>query len=108
MNCREAKLGSTLISIEGVMMAVFFVLASTDPLSVEGRILNKIPPYDFFRVDNQSWLVNKFDANTPKDLSDTLGIADGTCGRVLILPAFAGYFGHHNREMWSWLTSKGV
>jgi hypothetical protein len=46
------------------------------------------------------WLVAG--SRTAKDVSDLLGISDGTNGAALILEV-ASYFGRANPNIWSWI-----
>ena len=42
---------------------------------------------------------------TSRQLSENLGITNGSLGlHILVLPV-TGYDGWHNREMWEWLSS---
>jgi hypothetical protein len=41
---------------------------------------------------------------TSRQLSESLGIADGSLAqRILVLPV-TGYDGWHNRDLWEWLS----
>lgn len=50
------------------------------------------------------WLVAA-DGVTAKDVSDKLGMTDGTVGSGIVLTT-AGYFGRAPTNVWEWMTAK--
>lgn len=42
---------------------------------------------------------------TAKDVSDKLGITDGSNGSAIVLN-IAGYFGRSNPQVWEWIAAK--
>lgn len=89
-------------------MAVFAVIASSNPEQMSALIAEKIPPQDYHQIDDKSWFVSSPEGVvTPKELSDFLGISKGDAGRVIILHV-SSYYGFHNRNTWDWLSVKGV
>ena len=89
-------------------MAVFAIIASNDGAGLGLTIQRKIAPQDFHKVDDSTWLVSApQNIVTPKELSDYLEISSGSIGQVLIMHV-TSYYGFHKREIWDWLTMKGV
>lgn len=89
-------------------MPVFAIIASGDGPGLGLIIKSKVQQQDYHQVDDDTWLVSApQNIVTPKELSDFLGISSGAAGRVMILHVTT-YFGFHKRDVWDWLSIKGV
>jgi hypothetical protein len=42
---------------------------------------------------------------TSRQLSESLGIADGSLAQLILVLPVTGYDGWHNRDLWEWLSS---
>ena len=82
-------------------MANFIVI----PLSKENQLLNELIPEKFGNaclcLPNGDWLISY--AGTSKQLSDELGISDGSNGSTVIVN-FSGYWGYADNDIWEWLN----
>ncbi len=71
-------------------MTIFAIVGITDP----ARLLMALNAHFSPKV-----------AATAKDVSDRLGITDGSNGNGVVLNV-AGYFGRSNPQLWEWLAAK--
>ena len=82
-------------------MANFIVI----PLSQDKETLNNLISEKFgnacFCLPNGDWLVSY--VGTSKQLSDELGLSDGSNGSSMVVN-FSGYWGYANNEIWEWLN----
>lgn len=82
-------------------MATFIVI----PLSQGKHQLNQVIPEKMgnacFCLQNGDWLVSY--EGTSRQLSDDLGITDGTNGSGLVLN-FSGYWGRTTTDVWEWIN----
>ena len=60
-------------------------------------------PDDTYDLGNGAWLIS--DSVTAKEVSDKIGISDGTNGSAVVIEA-ASYFGRANPAIWSWIKAK--
>jgi len=83
-------------------MAIFAVIAPPDN-STLGSILEAQYANNFLRVWNNQWIIS---ANgTPKDISDKLGVSDGSAGTAMIL-LVTSYWGRANPDFWQWMSER--
>lgn len=89
-------------------MAVFAIIASNDGPGLGLKIQGTIVPQDCYQIDDNTWLVSAPDnVVTAKELSDFLDISAGSVGQVIIMHV-TSYYGYHRRDIWDWLSLKGV
>ncbi|EBX6937507.1 hypothetical protein [Morganella morganii] len=87
-------------------MPIYIAIASNNPDSFANAVSGKIEKNEYYRVDNNTWLINApHNIVTPKELCDHLGVTGGALGRVMVMIA-GSYWGFHQNEMWGWLESK--
>ena len=65
--------------------------------------LQKNYPNDHLAVGSGQWMLVA--EGTAKEISDKLGISDGTAGSGVIVST-SGYFGRAESNVWEWLTAK--
>jgi len=85
-------------------MAVFTVLSLSQvaPPILETKI-KAVYPNDHFPLGPGKWLV--VSDGIAKNVSDKLGLADGTAGIVAVF-AISGYYGFAPNSIWEWLAQK--
>jgi hypothetical protein len=83
-------------------MAVFAVLAPLDNQKI-GPAIEATFPDNFFRASNGQWFVSA--QGTAKQISDRLGISDGTNGGGIVVTV-ASYWGRTNPDLWPWLAAR--
>ena len=81
---------------------MFVILAGSDPDKVAAVIAEKYPN-DFLMVAPGQWLVAG--DGTAQEVSNNLGITDGTNGSGLVL-SFQTYFGRSKPQNWEWIADK--
>ncbi len=84
-------------------MTVFAILNASRPDKII-EALNANFPNDFLEIASNQWLVAGRGV-TAKDVSDKLGITEGTNGSAIIFTT-AGYFGRAPNNIWEWLNAK--
>lgn len=83
-------------------MAVFAVLMPVNNATLEQSIEERFKT-DALKIRPGQWLVAA--PGTAKELSDTLGVTDGSNGSAVIITA-ASYFGRANPSIWEWIRAK--
>jgi hypothetical protein len=84
-------------------MTVFAIINATDPANLE-IALKATFPENFLQVSVNEWLVAATGI-TAKDVSDKIGITDGSKGSAIVFTT-AGYYGRASNNIWEWLTAK--
>jgi hypothetical protein len=82
-------------------MAIFAIIQQPSVNTGLQEIIRKEYHNSIYEIDGgHGWLVaaNK----TAKELSDSLGITEGTTGSALVFEV-ASYFGRANPNLWTWL-----
>jgi len=59
---------------------------------------------DHFQISPREWLIAA-KGSTAKDISDKLGITDGSNGAAIIFVT-AGYYGRGANNIWEWISVK--
>jgi hypothetical protein len=83
-------------------MAIFVVMTVGDGVDLQSRIA-KLYPNDHLHLTTGQWLVAA--DMTAKELSEKLGVVDGSAGRVLVA-AISSYYGRHAANVWEWIKVK--
>lgn len=82
-------------------MANFIIV----PLSKDKPKLDVLIPKKFgnacYGLENGDWLVSY--SGTSKQLSEELGVSDGSSGNAVVLN-FVGYWGLASNDIWEWLN----
>lgn len=85
-------------------MTIYTIIAQPNPN------IGKLPaaiaakyPNDYLQLNEQAWLVAT--KSTINQLSEELGIANGTNGAAVITEV-GGYFGRANPNIWNWIKTK--
>jgi len=81
-------------------MAVFIVIPTATGQEVATSVQTKFPD-KHFKLPRGEFLVSF--AGTSKQLSDELGISDGT-GGTGVVASLSGYFGRAPTDVWEWIT----
>ena len=84
-------------------MTVFVVLNVSDPDKV-GEALKTNFGENYLQISSGEWLVAA-SGLTAKDISDKLGISEGTSGSAIIFTT-AGYWGRAPNNIWEWIGAK--
>ena len=82
---------------------VFFITSLGENNPVLEQAIVKNFPNDYLAISPNEWLVAA--SGTAKNISDTLGITDGTSGGGVVFST-SGYFGRANNQIWEWLLAK--
>jgi hypothetical protein len=83
-------------------MSIFVVFRVSNPDKMQAA-LEAAVPNDFLDAGHNEWLVSF--KGTTKDLSDKLGVSDGSNGAAIIF-GMAGYFGRAPTNIWDWIKAK--
>lgn len=83
-------------------MAIFAVIATTDNQKL-GPSIAKVFPENHLQINTQSWLVSL--DGTSQELSDKLGVTDGSHGSAVIV-SISGYYGRAPTTIWEWMKAK--
>jgi hypothetical protein len=83
---------------------LFAVVASSAPDKLGAKIQEIFPDMNQNIAVGQ-WLIVAPSTMTTTEISQVLGITDGTNGSALILSS-AGYFGRLNVSIWEWIKAK--
>ena len=86
---------------------VFALFAATNPGAVQLAINSSRYPFAMIaqKVSGDSWFLIAPSATTTKEVSDALGITDGTNGSGVIVRVDT-YYGRANTAIWEWLSAK--
>ncbi len=84
-------------------MTVFVVLNASHPIKV-GQALKTNFGENYLQISSGEWLVAA-SGLTAKDISDKLGISEGTNGSAIIFTT-AGYWGRAGNNIWEWIGTK--
>ncbi len=84
--------------------ALFAIFASDDPEKLGSRITEVYGSFSR-SVSDGEWLIVTPSAATSKEISDALGITDGTNGPAIVVRV-EGYFGRAASEIWEWIGAK--
>lgn len=67
-----------------------------------GPTIAQTYPLHHYVLSDDAWLVAA--RGTAKDISDRLGVTEGTNGSALVVEA-ASYFGRANPAIWTWINA---
>jgi len=62
-------------------------------------------PNDYIQAAPDGRLHFVSDTGTAKDVSDKIGVSEGTVGSVIVL-AVSGYYGRAPMNIWEWIAAK--
>ena len=80
-----------------------FVVIPTSPDHKLDQVIGASFPKDHYKLPLGQWMIS-FDG-TSKELSDKLGISEGTNG-LGVVAAINGYFGRAPTGLWEWMKAK--
>ena len=83
-------------------MTIFAVIATNQQEKL-GAAIAKIYPENHIRINAESWLVSS--EGTSNELSDKLGVTDGSNGSAVVL-SVSGYYGRAPTSIWEWMKAK--
>ena len=84
-------------------MTVFALVNISDPVKIEAA-LNQHFAENFLKVSSSVFFVAGRGV-TAQNISDKLGITDGTNGIGIVITS-AGYFGRAAQNIWEWINVK--
>lgn len=83
-------------------MTIFAVMATSDPVKL-AQAIGTVFPLDAMQVASGQWIIAA--TGTAKDVSDRLGITDGSNGAAIVFTT-AGYYGRAGNNVWEWMAAK--
>lgn len=86
---------------------LFALFAVSVPQAMEQKLQSVGPQVSLlnYRVTDNSWLLIAPNTVITRELSDSLGITDGSVsGGILV--RVENYFGRANKEIWEWIVAK--
>jgi hypothetical protein len=86
---------------------LFALFAASNPKALEQKLQAGGTPFPLlnYRVTDSSWLLIAPNTVITRELSDSLGITDGSVsGGVLV--RVENYFGRANKDVWEWIAAK--
>lgn len=87
-------------------MQIFAVISQPNPNTDRlAAVIEETFPQDHLKVSDDVWLVAG--EGTPKEVSDKLGVSNGTNGSAIVVEVGA-YFGFASRNIWNWIKVKGT
>lgn len=84
-------------------MTVFVAINVTDPVKFDLAVKANFAD-DHLQISPREWLIAA-SGSTAKDISDKLGITDGSKGSAIIFVT-AGYYGRAPNNVWEWIGVK--
>jgi hypothetical protein len=85
--------------------ALFAIMSVTNPPALEAKLVS-LPQFLHLKVGEGQWLLIAPPATTSKEVSDALGITDGTFTSVALVLRVESYFGRNPASTWEWITTK--
>ena len=87
-------------------MPVFAVIAGNNSATtLRNNVTKSYPGIDSVSIENGNWLIFEEKLLTPKEVCDKLVGIENLQNTLLVVPV-ESYWGIHNTDVWSWLTSK--
>ncbi len=83
---------------------LFAIFAVTDAAALEIR-LQTIAPWLAWKAAEGQWLIIAPQATTTKELSDRLGITDGSVSGGIVVRV-ENYYGRASTSVWEWVATK--
>lgn len=83
-------------------MTIFAVFRVKSPERLGPAIAERFPS-DHYALGNNEWLVAA--DMTPQEVSDALGISDGSNGAAIVF-SMRGYYGRSSSDIWDWIKTK--
>ena len=86
---------------------LFALFAASNPKALEQKLQAGGTPFPLlnYKVSESSWLLIAPNTVITRELSDSLGISDGSVsGGVLV--RVENYFGRANKDVWEWIAAK--
>lgn len=82
-------------------MAVFAVVCLSDSSEQLEQAIRGAG-FEYLRLPSDNFLVQY--SGTTKDLSDRLGVSEGTSGNAIVMPV-KSYYGRAEATVWEWLEA---
>ena len=83
-------------------MSIFVIFKVSDPDGLGQAIVNAYPR-DHLRIQQDEWLISA--PVTAVELSNLLGITEGTNGSAIVFKMGA-YYGRATNDIWDWIKTK--
>ena len=84
---------------------LFLILAWGETEAL-GQAIEQEYPGNYYVLAPGQWLVSA-SGTTTREVSDGLGISDGTTGNAIIV-SIANYYGRASEQIWEWMASRGT
>jgi hypothetical protein len=86
---------------------LFALFDVSDTTAITNRLSSTNLPFAILSqpVSSNSWFLITLSAITTKEVSDALGITDGSNGSGIIVRV-ENYFGRANTSIWEWIVAK--
>lgn len=84
-------------------MPLYFVAALSKPSEIQNKIKSEIPEGDYHEVAADKAFINF--SGTSTELSEKLGITDGSVGTAIVL-LVTSYYGRAPKSVWEWVNLK--
>jgi hypothetical protein len=86
---------------------LFALFAVSNPKAMEQKLQNWGAPFPVldYKVTESSWFLIAPNTVITRELSDSLGITDGSVSGGILLRV-ENYFGRANKDIWEWLAAK--
>lgn len=81
---------------------IFAVLSEPENVALAAKIAAMFPD-DNLSIRPGEWLIASI--GTAKEMSDKLGVTDGSNGSAIVL-ATSSYYGRASNQVWEWIASK--
>lgn len=81
---------------------MFVILGQTNHLQL-GQVIAAKYPNDHLALNPGQWIV--IASGTAKEISDHLGITDGSTGDAVVV-AGTSYYGRASSQIWEWMASR--
>lgn len=83
-------------------MAIFVIFRVGDPAAIRAA-LERHFPNDHRDLGDNEWLVSG--SGTAQEISNRLGVTDGTSGAAIIF-SMQSYYGRAPTDIWDWIKTK--
>jgi hypothetical protein len=87
-------------------MSLFVIIPTSAPSQALGTVVTQKFANKSYRLPMGEWLVSY--VGTTKQLSDELGITDGTVGVSAVVLLFNGHWGRANNDIWEWISVNSI
>jgi hypothetical protein len=84
---------------------LFAIFAASNPDALRQKLAGSQDKFLSKPTSDDSWILIAPSAVTTKEVSDALGITDGTVSGAVVVRV-ENYFGRANTDVWEWIVAK--